>query len=149
VARVKHPGRVAIVSVVGLACATLLAVAIHSADTRPTSQTDSRAALPAAIQSVSPSPGSEVPPQQPIAIDLQNNLTGDITLCDPSDRCAPIPADQVEFVKGLGQLTFTPGPGKDVQRYLPGVNRATIDYRNQGDPNANTGSYTWSFTVTA
>ncbi|HEY7438819.1 MAG TPA: hypothetical protein VIC35_05435 [Acidimicrobiia bacterium] len=142
--RVKHPGRVAIVSVVGLACATLLAVAIHSADTR----TDSRA-LPAAIQSVSPSPGSDVPPQQPIAIDLQNELTGDITVCPPSSPCAPIPADQVDFVKGLGQLTFTPGPGKDIQRYAPGLNKVTIDYRNQGDPNANTGSYTWSFTVTA
>jgi hypothetical protein len=137
------------VSVVGLACATLLAIAIHSADTRPTSQTDSRAVLPAAIQSVSPPPGSEVPPQEAIAVDLQNNLTGDLTLCDPSGSCQPIPADQVDFVKALGQLTFTPGPGKDIQRYSAGVNKITIDYRSQADPNANTGSYTWSFTVTA
>jgi hypothetical protein len=137
---IEHRGRFAIVAG-GLTLVVLLfAAAISSADTK-----DERSTLPSQIQSVSPQPGSIVPPQAPIVVNLRDDLTADLQLCGPTGGCVPLPADQVAFVPGLGELSFQPGPDKDVQEYDPGQNTVKVAYRSQADPGRDTGSYSWSF----
>jgi hypothetical protein len=94
---------------------------------------------------VSPKPGTIVPPQEPIVVDLRDDLTADLQLCGPTGGCVPLPADQVNFVPGLGQLSFQPGDGKDVDGYDPGQNTVKVAYRSQADPDRDTGSFSWSF----
>jgi hypothetical protein len=140
---IEHPGRFAIIALGLLAVALLFAGAISSADTK-----DRRTLLPTQIQSVSPKPGAIVPPQEQITVDLRDDLTADLELCGPTQQsgaCTTIPADQVEFVPGLGQLTFRPGPGKEIEAYEPGPNRVNVTYRSQADPAKDNGAYSWTF----
>ena len=123
--------------------ALLFGAAITSADTK-----DRRIALPSQVQSVSPRPGAIVPPQQLIRVDLRDDLTADLELCGPAQAagsCTALPADQVDFIPALGQLTYIPGPGKEIEAYEPGPNRVNVSYRSQADPSKDTGSYTWVF----
>jgi hypothetical protein len=141
---IEHPGRWAIVAGGLTAVALLFAAAIGSADTK-----DRRTLLPTQIQSVSPKPGAIVPPQEAITVDLRDDLTADLTLCSPTQSagaCTVLPADQVDFVPGLGQLTFRPGDGKEIDAFEPGLNRVIVAFRSQADPAADNGSYSWTFT---
>jgi hypothetical protein len=133
---IEHPGRFAIVAG-GLTIVVLLTAAlVTGADTK-----DRRTTLPSQVQSVSPKPGTIVPPEEQISVDL----TADLELCGPSGTCTPLPADQVQFVPALGQLTFRPGPGQDVEAYDPGQNTVKVSYRSQADPDRDNGTYSWSF----
>jgi hypothetical protein len=137
---IAHPGRFAIVAG-GLTIVVLLTAAlVTGADTK-----DRRTTLPSQVQSVSPKPGTIVPPEEQITVDLRDDLTADLELCGPSGTCTPLPADQVQFVPALGQLTFRPGPGQDVEAFDPGQNTVKVSYRSQADPDRDNGTYTWSF----
>jgi hypothetical protein len=141
---IEHPGRFAIVAVGLTAVALLFAGAITTADTK-----ERRTTLPAQVQSISPRPGTIVPPQEQIVVDLRDDLTADLSLCTPAQGvgdCTAIPADQVEFLPGLGQLTYRPGPGQEIGAYDPGVNRVIVAYRSQTDPSKDNGVFSWSFT---
>jgi hypothetical protein len=139
----EHPGRFAIVAG-GLTLVVLLfAGAIITADTK-----DRRTTLPSQVQSVSPKPGAIVPPQEAITVDLRDDLTADLSLCGPTQSpgaCTALPADQVDFIPALGQLTFRPGPGKEVDAYQPGQNQVVVTYRSQADPAQDNGVYSWAF----
>jgi hypothetical protein len=130
---IEHPGRFAIVAGGLTLVAILFAGAVFTSETEPPPSS-----LPAEVQAVSPRPGSIVPPQQAITVDLRDDLNADLTLCGPTQGsgCTPLPADQVNFVRGLGQLTFQPGDDTDVQRYEPGRNRVIVSYYSQADPAA-------------
>jgi hypothetical protein len=139
----EHPGRFAIVAGGILLVVLLFAGAITTADTK-----DRRSTLPATIQSISPAAGSIVPPQEQISIDLRDDLTADLALCGPTQSagsCTAIPADQVDFIPALGQLTFRPGPGKEIEAYEPGLNRVEVTYYSQADPARDNGAYSWTF----
>jgi hypothetical protein len=141
---IEHPGRFAIVAAGLTLVALLFAGAISTADTKPREAT-----LPSQIQSISPRPGAIVPPQEQIVVDLRDDLTADLSLCTPAQAvgdCTAIPADQVEFLPGLGQLTYRPGPGQEIEAYDPGVNRVIVAYRLQSDPSKDNGVFSWSFT---
>jgi hypothetical protein len=141
---IEHPGRFAIVAGGLTLVALLFAGAISTADTKQQQST-----LPNQVQSISPRPGSIVPPQEQIVVDLRDDLTADLSVCTPAQAvgdCTAIPADQVEFLPGLGQLTFRPGPGQEIDAYDPGVNRVIVTYRLQADPSKDNGVYSWSFT---
>ena len=139
---IEHPGRFAIIAGGLTLVALLFAGAIVSADTE-----DRRTTLPSQVQSVSPKPGAIVPPQEQITVDLRDDLTADLSLCGPTQggACTPLPADQVDFIPALGQLTFRPGPGREIEAYSPGQNRVTVLYRSQADPAKDTGNYSWTF----
>ncbi len=137
---IEHPGRFAIVAGGLTLVALLFAGAITSADTK-----DVKNALPSQVQSVLPQPGSIVPPQEQITVDLRDDLTADLELCPPTGGCVPIPADQVTFVPALGQLTFRPGDGKDIDAFQPGRNIVRVNYRSQTDPSKDNGTFTWAF----
>jgi hypothetical protein len=141
---IEHPGRFAIVAIGLTLVALLFAGAISTADTK-----ERRTTLPTQIQSISPRPGTIVPPQEQIVVDLRDDLTADLSLCTPAQAvgdCTAIPADQVEFLPGLGQLTYRPGPGQEIEAYDPGVNRVIVAYRSQADPSKDNGVFSWSFT---
>jgi hypothetical protein len=140
---IEHPGRFAIVAGGLTIVALLFAGAITSADTSNVKTT-----LPKTVESISPQPGTIVPPEEPIVVDLRDDLTADLELCGPtqsSGSCTALPADQVEFVPGLGQLTYRPGEGKEVQAYEPGRNTVVVHYYSQADPERDTGLFSWSF----
>jgi len=140
---IEHPGRFAIIAGGLILVAVLFAGAISTADTK-----DRRTLLPTQVQSFSPQDGAIVPPQEQISVDLRDDLTADLELCTPTQGtgpCTVIPADQVEFVPGLGQLTFRPGPGKAIEAYEPGTNRVRVTYRSQADPAKDNGVFSWSF----
>jgi hypothetical protein len=140
---IEHPGRFAIVAGGLTLVALLFAGAITSADT-----SNVKTALPKTVQSISPEPGTIVPPQEPIVVDLRDDLTADLELCGPTQspgNCTALPADQVQFVPGLGQLTYRPGDGKEVEAYQPGRNTVVVHYHSQADPERDTGLFTWSF----
>jgi hypothetical protein len=139
---IEHPGRFAIVAGGLTLVAILFAGAVLTAETEEVPRR-----LPTQVQSVSPRAGSIVPPQEAIVVDLRDDLRADLTLCGPTQGsgCTPLPADQVRFVRALGQLTFKPGDDTDVQRYEPGRNRVIVEYSSQADPQRDRGTYSWSF----
>lgn len=139
----RHPGRVAIVGGGLFLVAALIAGAIGSADT---SDLSSKETKPKQVQSVSPAPGSIVGPNTPIVVDLRDHLVGDLTVCGPNPQdCTPIPFDQVRFVSGLGELTFKPADGTDLDAFNAGPVTVRVDYRAQGTTATDAGSYSWSF----
>jgi hypothetical protein len=141
---IQHPGRFAVVAGGLTLVAILFAGAITTADTDPPVRQ-----LPASVQKASPRPGAIVPPQEAIVVDLRDDLTADLTLCGPTQTgasaCTPLPVDQVDFIPALGQLTFKPGEGKDIEAYEPGPNRVDVSYYSQADPRRDRGTYSWTF----
>lgn len=142
----RHPKRVAIVGAGLFLVAALIAGAIGSADTTNllTSQRQ-----PKEVESFSPQQNARVPPSTPITVDLRDDLTADISICGPNpENCTQIPFDQLRFVSGLGQITFTPGDTTDLSAYPAGVVTVHVEYRPQGTQTA-IGSFTWSFVAAA
>jgi hypothetical protein len=150
----RHPKRVAIVGAGLFLVAALAAGAIGSADTsnQLTSQDQ-----PKEIESFTPPQGAIVPPSTSITVDLRDDLTADLTVCGPNPTdCTPIPFDQLRFVSGLGQLTFTPDHNyghpsdpTDLPSYPTGTVTVRVDYRAQGTQSTDAGSFTWSFVAKA
>jgi hypothetical protein len=61
-----------------------------------------------------------------------------------------IPEDQLERVGPLGQITFRPGPQRDVAKWGPGTYQATVLYWSQGKARpAHPNAFTWTFRVGA
>ena len=100
--------------------------------------------IPTTIESLSPVPGAQtVPAQSSITAVLHFGQVGALII-DGNE----IPDDQLTFVRATGTLTFTPGPGRDLERLPGGVRRATVVYWPAiGSREANGREYTWSFTV--
>jgi hypothetical protein len=105
--------------------------------------------LPAEIESLVPSPGAVIRPQEDVGADLKDTFTG--VLIVDSHR---LPEDQIKIVPALGQVSFRPGPDKDIRVLTPGHHSATIIYWPQDkageDAARDAGalkSYTWQFTA--
>jgi hypothetical protein len=105
--------------------------------------------LPANIESLTPVPGSVIRPQEDVGADLKDTYTGALFIDEKR-----IPEDQTKIVPGLGQVSFRPGPNKEITALAPGNHHATILYwpQEKGDEDAarHAGalrSYTWQFTA--
>ena len=138
----KHPGRFAIVAVGLMAVASVGLIAILSADT----DTQTQRTPSGDVTDVSPAPNTIVPPQSAIVVDLRDDLIGSLQVCGPTKSCVDIPEDQLERVKALGRLQFQPGPGKEIDRYQPGVNTVIVRIERQDDPGVLFDVYQWTFT---
>jgi hypothetical protein len=140
----RHPGRVAVVLVSLLVVLNLGIVLLLSSDTSP-----GGGELPAAVQSVSPTPGSIAGPIDTITVDLDDSLTG-VLLIRQNGRYVEIPEDQLDRVVELGQISFRPGPGKDITRFAPGETDALVFYwlKTHARPK-HPASYAWNFQVKA
>ena len=116
---------------------------------------DVRQSRPAAVLRVFPTEGAASLRQEPIGAQLAEGLTGEIEVdgrpipADQTERPAPITgtnASAPRGLSGLNQVSFTPGPGKDIVSLSPGSHTARILYWNQiGESRAQAQAYTWSF----
>jgi hypothetical protein len=136
----RHPWRVVVVVAVLLVVASLGAVVLDSADTsRPSESRNTAVRLGAAVESVNPEDGEIL--QDAITADLRNDLTG-VLVIDGIE----VPEDQTDRVEPLGQVSFRPGPGKDIVRFEPKRHRVAVLYWEQGKRRpAHPGGYTWTF----
>ena len=143
----QHPGRVAIVVVGLLVVLNLGIVLLDNSDTSPGGANP----LPATVESVSPAPGSIAGPVDTITVDLDDSLTG-VLLVKNAGRYVEIPEDQLDRVVELGQISYRPGPGKEIARFAAGENDVLVYYWSKTRPGGrpkNPASYSWSFQVKA
>ena len=118
---------------------------------------DLRQSRPAGVLRVFPAEGAASLRQEPIGAQLADELTGEIELDG-----RPIPADQTERpvvatgentpaargLTGLNQVSFTPGPGKDIVSLSPGAHVARILFWNKASETREQAlAYSWSFTA--
>jgi hypothetical protein len=114
---------------------------------------------PAGVLRVFPGEGAASLRQEPIGAQLADDLTGEIEVDG-----RPIPVDQTERpvvatagdtapaargLSGLNQVSFTPGPGKDISSLTPGDHVARILYwKKVGETRDQAQSYSWTFKAT-
>ena len=61
-----------------------------------------------------------------------------------------IPEDQLDRVEGLGQISFRPGPNKELSRLRDGDNSVAVLYWQQGKARpAHPATFGWSFRAAA
>jgi len=96
--------------------------------------------LPDVLESVSPSPGSLVPPQTTLEFDLQVGYAAQIVVDG-------WPIADATFVEGTGVYRWAPSPASPtIQEWTPGLHTVVITWDTYtGLPNP--GSYEWSFRV--
>lgn len=130
----RHPWRFAIVGVVLLVVVNLFYFLGTEQETE-----QPPAALPIAVESVTPGPGEIL--QDEIVADLVNTFTGVLEI----DR-VEIPEDQLTRVADLGQVSFRPGPDKEVEKFEPGPHVVVVYYWEQGrERPRNPDAYSWTF----
>lgn len=96
--------------------------------------------LPDPIQAISPAPGSQVPVQTPIEIDLEVGYIAEIWV----DGWA---IGDAQFVEATGVYRWVPGPtSPSISEWTPGEHTVRIVYNTYtGLPD--TGTFEWSFRV--
>jgi hypothetical protein len=129
-----------------LAAVNLLIIAVH---TGGQGQDNPGPPPPGEIERLVPEPGAVIRPQEDVGADLKDTYTGALFIDDRR-----IPEDQTKIVLSLGQVSFRPGPNKEITALRPGNHHATILYwpQDKGDEDAarRAGalkSYTWQFTA--
>ena len=131
-----HPWRVVIVVAMLLIVGNLVLFGLDTSDTTRGGRT-----FPIAVETVNPLPGELLRPQDGITVDLRNDLTGVLLI----DR-VEVPEDQTDRTEVNGQVSFRPGPGKDIEKFEPGQYVVTVLYWPQGkDRPKNPTSYSWTF----
>jgi hypothetical protein len=135
--------------VIGLGVLLAVNLLIFAGHTGGQGQENLGPPLPAEIESLVPVPGAVIRPQEDVGADLKDTYTG--VLYIDGHR---LPEDQTKIVPALGQVSFRPGPEKDIRVLSPGHHSATIIYWPQDkegeDAARNAGvlkSYTWQFTA--
>lgn len=133
--------RVVVIVGVLLGVASLTAVLLSSTDTSRVSETESSPVRRGAeVESVNPQDGEIL--QDAITADLRDDLTG-VLVIDGVE----VPEDQTDRVEPLGQVSFRPGPGKDIVRFEPSeIHQVTVLYWAQGKERPRSpGSFSWTF----
>jgi hypothetical protein len=135
--------------VIGLGALLAVNLLIFAGHTGGQGQDNLGPPLPGEIESLVPVPGAVIRPQEDVGADLKDTFTG--VLIIDGHR---LPEDQIKVVPGLGQVSFRPGPEKDIRALTPGPHSATIVYWPQDkageDAARDAGalkSYTWQFTA--
>lgn len=138
--------RTIIVALGVLAAVNLLIFATH---TGGKGQDNLGSPLPPEIEYLVPVPGSIIRPQEDVGADLKDTYTGALFIDD-----VRVPQDETNFTAGLGQVSFRPGPQKEIESLRPGHHYATIHFwpQDKGDEDAARAagvvkSYTWQFTA--
>jgi hypothetical protein len=117
-------------------------VLLNNSDTRP----GGRDPLPVTIESISPERGELTHRVDTITVDLRNDLTGVLVV-----NRIEIPEDQLDRVTELGEVSFRPGPGKEITKLATGTNTVVVKYWSRRLTNrpANPPSFSWSFQASA
>ena len=100
------------------------------------------AARPRQVTSISPEPGTLQLRQTEIFVELDPAYTGTLLINGTS-----IPEDQLDVIRGLNRLSYTPGAGKELRRLPPGRNCAEVAFEPAVGAGGDTGRYRWCFNV--
>ena len=145
---VKHPGRVLTVVLMVGAVITLGIVGLSRAETDTGIARDAPLA-PSAVEALIPGPGELAGRQDTITVDLQDDLTGVIIIQPPNGPAFEVPEDQRDRVVPLGQFSWRPGEGQELERFEAGNYKVTVLYWPQAKPRPDTPSaYSWTFRAT-
>jgi hypothetical protein len=135
--------------IVGLGVLLAVNLLIFAGHTGGKGQDNLGSPPPIEIELLVPNPGAVIRPQEDVGADLKDTYTGALFVDDQR-----IPQDETKIVPALGQVTFRPGPGKEIEVLRPGPHYARIDFwpQEKGDePAARAAgvvrSYTWQFTA--
>ncbi|MGH9005430.1 MAG: hypothetical protein ACRDYV_20085, partial [Acidimicrobiia bacterium] len=90
-----------------VAAVNLLIFAVH---TGGEGQDNPGSPLPPEIEYLVPVPGAVIRPQEDVGADLKDTYTGALFIDD-----VRIPQDQTKITPGLGQVTFRPGPDREIE----------------------------------
>ena len=136
---ITHPGRVLTVVLMVGAVITLVIWALVS------SQTDTGIArnaptFPSAVETLIPGPGELAGRQDTISVDLRDDLTGVLIVQPPDGPAFEVPEDQLDRVVPLGQLSWRPGEGQELERFAAGNYQVTVLYWPQAKPRPETPS---------
>ncbi len=112
---------------------------------------------PTAVLRVFPSEGSASLRQEPIGAQLADEYTGELEVdgrpipLDQLERPEPAAGDNAPAARGLAglnQVSFTPGPGKDIVSLEPGRHTARILFWRRADQTRDqAAAYPWEFTA--
>lgn len=145
---VKHPGRVITVLLMVGAVITLGVWGLTSSET-DTGTARNAPRFPSAVETLIPGPGELAGRQDTISVDLRDDLTGVMIIQPPSGAAFEVPEDQMDRVVPLGQFSWRPGEGQELERLEAGTYEVTVLYWPQAkDRPATPGAYSWSFRAT-
>jgi len=135
--------------IVGLGVLVAVNLLIIAAHTGGQGQDNLGSPPPPEIERLVPEPGSVIRTQEDVGADLKDTYTGALFIDERR-----IPQDQTKIEPSLGQVSFRPGPGKEIAVLSEGLHHATILFwpQEKGDEDAarHAGalkSYTWQFTA--
>ena len=97
--------------------------------------------LPRAVEGIDPAPGSQVPLQAPIEVDLPVGYRAEIFV--DGFRA---PDSEVRYVEGTGVHSWTPARSS-VVAWGPGPHTVSVRWRKITTGLADEGEYSWSFRV--
>jgi len=98
--------------------------------------------IPVAFQQIFPVRNGQVPRQDSVGADLQDDYTGVIIIDDKE-----IPEDQLFRIVPQGVVRFQPGPGKDIESFEPGRHSIKVVYWKQIESRETAHEYGWQFNV--
>ena len=120
--------------------ASLVVFVAAESDTQPASAPDS---LPSEIESTQPAPATLNKPQQLVAVDLRDDLTG-VLIIDGRE----IPEDQLERPT-QSTMSFQPGPDKEFTRFATGPHVVEVVYWPTIRTRDDSSNFTFGFRTTA
>ena len=129
--------RAVVISVILVASFVLLGWAINSG--RDNLKTQPRYTN-SAVEATYPKEGDLDLRQSRIGIDLVSGYTAELSLDN-----VPIPKDEVDFVVGLDQYFYQPGPGTATGALSPGRHCAKATITKVIDPNTPESTFAWCF----
>ena len=101
-----------------------------------------REPLPAVLENISPQPGSQVPRQTAVEVDLPVGYGLEIF---PDDSLDPVPESEVRFVEGTGVYSWSPSDSSIIN-WDSGEHRVRVRWRRLSGL-ADEGEYSWTFRV--
>lgn len=135
--------------IVGLGVLVAVNLLIIAAHTGGQGQDNLGSPPPPEIERLVPQPGSVIRPQEDVGADLKDTYIGALFIDD-----VRIPDTDAKIERSLGQVSFRPGPDKEITELRPGNHHATIVFwpQDKGDEDAARAagalkSYTWQFTA--
>ena len=125
----------------GLLVLNLGLFALNESDTSPVGPQ-----LPADVTEITPAPDQLSGLVDTVSATLRSGYTG-VLVVDGVE----IPEDQLERIPGLNQISFRPGPGREISRFRAGDNTVVVKYWEGllKDRPANPFSYSWTFKAAA
>lgn len=127
-----------VISVVAAAALATFAIAFTLHEETPEIR-----AIDSAVRAVEPAPGEQRARQATVFFELASSYEGMFEEIDAH----PIPEDQVDVIEGLNRYSFTPGEGKEFERFRPGRNCAVARFWPRGASPETGRTYTWCYSL--